>query len=82
MADLNFRVQRVIENEVSVIQDQLKRNGVDIFHGMAKFIDPHHLRVENNNGFAELEGEFVDHRDGNEACGQSQGADQRAQHHQ
>jgi NAD(P) transhydrogenase len=59
MADLNFRVQRVIENEVSVIQDQLKRNGVDIYHGMAKFIDPHHLRVENNSGFAELEGEFV-----------------------
>src|SRR5579872_2834304 len=59
MADLNFRVQRVIENEVSVIQDQLKRNGVDIYHGMAQFLDPHHLRVENNNGFAELEGEFV-----------------------
>jgi NAD(P) transhydrogenase len=59
MSDLNFRVQRVIENEISVIQDQLKRNGVDIYHGMAKFIDPHHLRVENNNGFAELEGEYV-----------------------
>jgi NAD(P) transhydrogenase len=59
MADLNFRVQRVIENEVSVIQDQLKRNGVDIYHGMAKFMDPHHIRVENNNGFAELEGEYV-----------------------
>jgi NAD(P) transhydrogenase len=59
MADLNFRVQRVIENEVSVIQDQLKRNGVDLFHGMAKFMDPHHIRVENNNGFSELEGEYV-----------------------
>ncbi len=59
MADLNFRVQRVIENEVSVIQDQLKRNGVDLFHGTAKFMDPHHIRVENNNGFSELEGEFV-----------------------
>jgi NAD(P) transhydrogenase len=59
MADLNFRVQRVIENEVSVVQDQLKRNGVDLYHGMAKFMEPHHIRVENNNGFAELEGEFV-----------------------
>ena len=59
MADLNFRVQRVIENEVSVIQDQLKRNGVDLFHGLAKFMDPHHIRVENNNGFSELEGQFV-----------------------
>src|ERR1700759_5234358 len=59
MSDLNFRVQRVIENEVSVIQDQLKRNGVDLYHGMAKFMTPHHIRVESNNGFAELEGEYV-----------------------
>ena len=59
MSDLNFRVQRVIENEVSVIGDQLKRNGVDLFHGMAKFMDPHQIRVENNNGFSELEGEYV-----------------------
>ena len=59
MADLNFRVQRVIENEVSVIQDQLKRNGVDLIHGLGKFIDPHHIRVENNIGFSELEAEYV-----------------------
>ncbi|MGC1902209.1 MAG: Si-specific NAD(P)(+) transhydrogenase [Candidatus Acidiferrum sp.] len=59
MADLNFRVQRVIENEVSVIQDQLKRNGVDLFHGLAKFTGPHSIRVENNNGFSELEGDYV-----------------------
>jgi NAD(P) transhydrogenase len=59
MADLNFRVQRVVENEVSVIQDQLKRNGVDLIHGIAKFMDAHHIRVENNNGFSELEGQYV-----------------------
>ena len=58
MADLNFRVQRVIENEVAVTQDQLKRNGVDVIHGFGKFIDPHHLRVENGNGYVELEGQF------------------------
>src|SRR5713226_5692148 len=59
MADLNFRVQRVIENEVSVIQDQLKRNGVELIHGLGKFMDAHHIRVENNNGFSELEGQYV-----------------------
>jgi NAD(P) transhydrogenase len=59
MADLNFRVQRVIENEVSVIGDQLKRNGVDLIHGMGRFTDPHHIRVENSNGFSELEGEYI-----------------------
>jgi len=59
MADLNFRVQRVIENEVSVIQDQLKRNGVELIHGLGKFTGPHNIRVENNNGFSELQGEFI-----------------------
>src|ERR1700684_1606783 len=59
MSDLNSRVQRVIENEVSVIQDQLKRNGVELIHGIGKFTDPHHVRVENNNGFSELEGEYI-----------------------
>jgi NAD(P) transhydrogenase len=59
MADLNFRVQRVIENEVSVIGDQLKRNGVDLIHGLGRFTDPHHIRVENSNGFSELEGEYI-----------------------
>src|SRR6202167_1819618 len=53
MADLNFRVQRVVENEVGVIQDQLKRNGVDVIRGFAKFIGSHRLRVENGNRSAE-----------------------------
>jgi NAD(P) transhydrogenase len=59
MADVIFRIQRVVENEVGVTQDQLKRNGVDVLHGTGKFIDPHRLRVENGNGFAEIEGEFI-----------------------
>jgi NAD(P) transhydrogenase len=58
MADLNFRVQRVIENEVAVTQDQLKRNGVDVIHGFGKFIDAHHLRVENGNAYVDLEGQY------------------------
>src|SRR5271163_3302784 len=59
MADVIFRIQRVVENEVGVTQDQLKRNGVDVLHGTGKFMDPHHLRVENGNGFAEIEGEYI-----------------------
>jgi NAD(P) transhydrogenase len=59
MTDLNFRVNRVIENEAAVLQDQLKRNGVDLYHGVGSFTDPHHIRVENATGFNELEGEFV-----------------------
>jgi len=59
MSDLNFRVNRVIENEAAVLQDQLRRNNVELFHGTASFIDPHHLRVENSTGFSELEANYV-----------------------
>jgi NAD(P) transhydrogenase len=59
MSDLNFRVTRVIENESGVLQDQLKRNGVDLYHGIGSFTDPHHIRVENTTGYNELEAKFV-----------------------
>src|SRR5271165_3554636 len=55
MSDLNFRVNRVIENEAAVLKDQLRRNNVEMFHGTASFTDPHHIRVENSTGFSELE---------------------------
>ena len=59
MSDLNFRVNRVIENEAAVLQDQLRRNNIELFHGTASFTDPHHLRVENSIGFSELEAAYV-----------------------
>lgn len=59
MADLNFHVQHVVENEIGVTQDQLKRNGVEVIHGIGRFTDAHHIRVENSNGFAEFEAEYV-----------------------
>ncbi len=59
MNDLNFRVTRVIENEAAVLQDQLKRNGVDLYHGVGAFTDARHIRVENSTGFNELEADFV-----------------------
>src|SRR6266481_5981600 len=55
MADLSYRVQRVIESEVSVIQAQLQRNGVDLLHGVGSFLDAHRIQVENGNGRTELE---------------------------
>ena len=39
MSDLNFRVNRVIENEAAVLKDQLTRNSVDLFHGVGSFTD-------------------------------------------
>jgi NAD(P) transhydrogenase len=46
MADLAFRVQGVIKTEVDVTEAQLSRNGIDVVHGIAHFVDPHQLRVE------------------------------------
>ena len=46
MADLAFRVQAVIKTEVDVTEAQLSRNGVDVVHGIARFVDPHHVHVE------------------------------------
>lgn len=59
MADLNFRVQHVVENEVGVIQGQLKRNNVEMIHGTGRFTDAHHIRVENSNGYGEFEAEYI-----------------------
>jgi NAD(P) transhydrogenase len=55
MADLNYRVHRVIENEVAVTQAQLQRNGVELLHGAGSFLDAHRVQVENGNGRNELE---------------------------
>jgi NAD(P) transhydrogenase len=59
MADLNFRIQHVIENEAGVVQNQLQRNGVDLTHGIAQFVDAHHIRAENHTGYSEFETEYV-----------------------
>ena len=55
MEDLNYRVQRVIENEVAVIHGQLQRNGVELMHGTGSFLDAHRIQVENGNGVNQLE---------------------------
>src|SRR6201998_2009816 len=55
MADLAFRVQAVIKTEVDVTEAQLSRNGIDIVHGIAQFLDPNHVRVEGFQGETTLE---------------------------
>src|SRR5271170_186051 len=57
--DLIFRVQRVIENEVSVTHSQLQRNGVEVIHGTAQFTGPNRVRVEGANGYGELEADHI-----------------------
>jgi len=43
--DLAHRVQHVIEREVEVVRNQLRRNGVTSLVGTARFLDPHTLEV-------------------------------------
>jgi NAD(P) transhydrogenase len=50
MADLSFRVQQVIKNELDVTQAQLFRNGITLLAGAASFVDPHQIRVRQPNG--------------------------------
>jgi NAD(P) transhydrogenase len=57
--DLIFRVQRVIENEVSVTNAQLHRNGVEVIHGTASFAGPNRVRVEGANSTGEMEADYV-----------------------
>ena len=55
MADLGFRVNKVIKTEVDVTQAQLSRNGVEVITGRASFLDATHVRVENSRGQSDLE---------------------------
>ena len=50
MADLSFRVQQVVKNEIDVTQAQLSRNSITVMAGSASFVDPHTLKIENALG--------------------------------
>ena len=59
MADLAFRVQAVIKTEVDVTEAQLSRNGIDVVHGIAHFVDPHQVRVESPQTDTTLDSERI-----------------------
>ena len=45
--DLMFRVRTVVEREQAQVTDQLKRNGVTLVSGWARFVDTHTLQTES-----------------------------------
>ncbi len=47
VADLLFRANHVIQNEIDVIRHQLRRNQVELFSAEASFVDPHTLRLKD-----------------------------------
>jgi NAD(P) transhydrogenase len=57
--DLAFRVQHVIKTEIDVITAQLSRNNIELLTGIASFIDPKTIQVENSRGMSQYGAEFV-----------------------
>ncbi len=59
VADLASRVRPVLERETEIVRTQLKRNGIETVHGLARFADPHTLDVETSGGRVPLGAEHV-----------------------
>ncbi|MGI8974447.1 MAG: Si-specific NAD(P)(+) transhydrogenase [Gaiella sp.] len=54
MEDLLWRAHHVIEAEIDVIRDQLRRNRVDLVYGAARFHDDHTVAVTAEDGSQRL----------------------------
>jgi NAD(P) transhydrogenase len=59
VADLAFRVQKVLGREVEVVRAQLNRNHVTTLSGMARFIDANTLEVESPDGATRVRGDRI-----------------------
>jgi NAD(P) transhydrogenase len=58
--DLMHRLQITWQQEIEVMQDQLMRNGISVFQGVASFKDSHRVQVETPSGeIMELEAEKI-----------------------
>jgi NAD(P) transhydrogenase len=57
--DLVWRARQVIENERAAIQDELRRNRVDVIAGAAAFTDPHVLVVQTRDGSLHARAEAI-----------------------
>lgn len=59
VSDLMFRVRTVVEREQAQVADQLRRNGVALIDGRAKFIDGHTLQVTNARGSEQIRAHHI-----------------------
>jgi NAD(P) transhydrogenase len=59
VTDLAFRVQTVLAREGEVVRAQLKRNGVTLIDGGARFVDPHTLEIDSPEGPRRVEAAHV-----------------------
>lgn len=59
MADLQLRTHHVIQREIDVIRDQMRRNGVIMMGGETSFTGPHTLLVKGLTATSEVEADKV-----------------------
>ena len=50
--DLVYRLDKTVQHQIDVVQNQLQRNGVTVFEGTASFCDSTTIKVSNGNGSA------------------------------
>jgi NAD(P) transhydrogenase len=48
--DITLRVDSMVMREIEVIRAQLRRNHITVFEGSAKFLDPHTVELETEEG--------------------------------
>ena len=48
MQDLTFRISNIVAHENQIIEDQLRRNNIEIIYGTASFVDKNTLAIEND----------------------------------
>lgn len=59
MQDLLLRCELVIKREITVIRDQMRRNGIKLFGGEASFTDPHHLIIRGLEETHEIQASII-----------------------
>jgi NAD(P) transhydrogenase len=59
MSRLLRRKDRVVAGEADVVRDQLRRNGVKIYHGFGKLVSPNDVEVESRHGRERLTATFI-----------------------
>jgi NAD(P) transhydrogenase len=59
VAELAFRVQKVLGRELEIIRAQLNRNRVATLTGTARFLDDHTLEITNTEGATRVHAEHV-----------------------
>src|SRR5882724_10550433 len=54
-----FRVREIIERETDVVRAQLTRNGISMYQGLALFLDPHTLTVQDGEDGHQLKAKNI-----------------------